>query len=180
MAPAPRGEMEVAIPGLRYDVLETTLGWVGVLTSGRGIRGMALPEPTPDEAVAHLGPEVRHAQLSPGAFSALHAKLERYFRGEPVTFDEPLDLEGAGAFFRAAWRACQGIPRGETRSYAWLAAQAGRPKAPRTAGQAMARNRIPIVIPCHRVVGSNGDLGGYGGGLDLKRQLLSLEKGRGS
>ena len=80
------------------------------------------------------------------------------------------------SFFLKAWAACQSIPRGETRSYAWLATQAGRPGALRAAGQAMAHNPIPILIPCHRVIGSDGSLYGYGGGLKLKQRLLDLER----
>ena len=88
-----------------------------------------------------------------------------------------LDLEDAPPFFAAAWEACRRIPPGETRSYRWLAAEAGRPLAARAAGQAMARNRLALVIPCHRVIGSDGDLHGYGaGGLAVKAQLLEIER----
>ena len=80
-------------------------------------------------------------------------------------------------FFRAAWEACLTIPRGETRSYAWVAAAAGSPGAFRAAGQAMARNRLAVVVPCHRVIGSDGGLHGYGGGgLDKKAKLLNMER----
>ena len=94
---------------------------------------------------------------------------------------QPLDLRDAPAFQRAAWSACMSIPYGQTRPYKWLAAQAGRPNAPRAAGQSMARNRLPLVVPCHRVVASNGALHGFGKGatqLDLKQRLLDLESGR--
>ena len=91
--------------------------------------------------------------------------------------EAPLDLSGAPEFFRRAWQACRSIPAGETRSYGWLAAQAGRPRAARAAGQAMARNPVPLVVPCHRVVGSDGHLRGFGGGLPMKAWLLSLDQG---
>ena len=79
----------------------------------------------------------------------------------------------------AAWDACRRIPPGETRSYAWLAQAAGRPLAARAAGQSMARNRLAMIIPCHRVIGSDGGLHGYGaGGLGVKARLLDMERAR--
>jgi O-6-methylguanine DNA methyltransferase len=90
--------------------------------------------------------------------------------------DIELDLAGTPPFFRAAWDACRNIPPGETRSYRWLAAEAGNPLALRAAGQAMARNRFSLIIPCHRVIASDGGLGGYGGGgLGVKAKLLQAE-----
>ena len=111
----------------------------------------------------------------PGAFEDFHVQLEEYFCGERREWDVRLDLGGASDFFRRAWEACRAIPCGETRSYRWLAEQAGNPRAARGAGQAMARNRVPLVIPCHRVIGSDGALHGFGGGLGLKERLLYLE-----
>ena len=88
-----------------------------------------------------------------------------------------IDLANASPFFIAAWEACSSIPPGETRSYQWLAEAAGSPRASRAAGQAMARNPLPLIIPCHRVVGSNGGLHGYGGGgVGVKARLLELER----
>jgi O-6-methylguanine DNA methyltransferase len=86
-------------------------------------------------------------------------------------------LTNCPPFFGAAWQACRRIPPGETRSYAWLAAAAGRPRAVRAAGQAMARNPWALIIPCHRVIGSDGGLHGYGaGGLKVKARLLEMER----
>ena len=98
---------------------------------------------------------------------------------EQAALDEiGLDLSGVTPFFSAAWNACRSIPPGETRSYAWLAAEAGSPLAMRAAGQAMARNRFSLIIPCHRVIASDGGLGGYGGGgLGVKARLLQMELG---
>ena len=162
---------------LYYAPLQTSLGWVGVLASDHGIRKLVLPTQSPQEAVEGLQPEARDAELSPDRFQELHTKLEALFSGEYAALDEqPLDLEDASPFFRRAWQACRTIPRGETRSYAWLAAQAGSPRAMRAAGQAMARNPVALIIPCHRVIGSDGGLHGYGGGLELKRLLLDAER----
>lgn len=102
--------------------------------------------------------------------------LDRYFDGEPVDFREiSVKIEVGTEFQKSVWDTIHQIPHGEVRSYQWIAEQIGRPKAVRAVGNATGSNPITIVIPCHRVIGSNGNLGGYGGGLELKRQLLSLE-----
>ena len=164
-----------------YDVVETPLGWMGLLASPTAIRRTTLPETSPEECVALLGHEAAEAQLTPERFEDLTALLALYFKGEPVTFDgQPIDVDDASPFLQAAWRACRSIPFGETRTYSWLAAQAGSPRAARAAGQCMSRNRLSIIVPCHRVVASDGGLGGFGKGardLDLKQALLDLEAG---
>ncbi|MCK4262862.1 MAG: MGMT family protein, partial [Dehalococcoidia bacterium] len=81
----------------------------------------------------------------------------------------------ASPFQRSVWDVCQSIPYGETRSYAWVAGKLGLPRAARAVGQALARNPVPIIVPCHRVIGSDGELVGFGGGMDLKRLLLRIE-----
>jgi methylated-DNA-[protein]-cysteine S-methyltransferase len=101
-------------------------------------------------------------------------QLHEYFRGERRSFDLKLAPRGT-EFQKACWRALQRIPYGETRSYADIAREIGRPAAVRAVGAANGANPIPIVIPCHRVVGSNGSLTGFGGGIETKRWLLALE-----
>jgi methylated-DNA-[protein]-cysteine S-methyltransferase len=90
-------------------------------------------------------------------------------------FDYPLDLTDATPFQRAVWAAMRTIPYGETQSYQWIARRIGRPRAARAVGNACGRNPVAIVQPCHRVVGYDGKLGGFSGGLDLKKALLKLE-----
>lgn len=162
---------------LSYDVFPTTLGWIAALASTRGLRRMAI-KTSPEQALDELGnTELAQASHEPSAIDDIRNRIEAYCGGEEGALDGiALDLEGAPPFFRAAWEACRAIPSGETRSYAWLAAAAGRPGAFRAAGQAMARNRLAVVVPCHRVIGSDGGLHGYGGGLDKKAQLLNLER----
>ena len=107
------------------------------------------------------------------AFAA--EQLREYLRGERKMFDLPLAPEGT-VFQKAVWSALQEIPYGQTRSYGEIAAQIGRPKACRAVGMANHCNPIPIFIPCHRVVGADGSLTGYAGGLECKRTLLDLER----
>lgn len=101
-------------------------------------------------------------------------QLREYFAGERQTFDIPLKLDGT-EFQVSVLKALQEIPYGETASYGDIARRIGRPKAVRAVGAANGRNPIPIVVPCHRVIGSTGDLTGFGGGLDTKEALLRLE-----
>ena len=113
-------------------------------------------------------------QLDDERFSAEHRQLEEYFSGTRTRFDFPLRLEGA-PFDQAVWNALQEIPYGNTASYGEIAARIGRPGRARAVGAANARNPIAIVVPCHRIIGANGKLTGYEGGLGAKRALLSLE-----
>jgi methylated-DNA-[protein]-cysteine S-methyltransferase len=101
-------------------------------------------------------------------------QLRSYFSGELHRFDLPLELGGT-EFQQNVWRALQTIPYGEIRTYGQIAAQIGAPRAVRAVGAANGRNPIPIVVPCHRVIGASGNLVGFGGGLDWKRFLLALE-----
>ena len=107
--------------------------------------------------------------------AAATAQLEEYFAGRRQEFDIPLDLTGT-EFQRAAWSALASVPFGETRSYRQQAEAIGRPKAVRAIGAANGKNPVPIVLPCHRIVGSDGSLTGYGGGLPIKVYLLNHEQ----
>ena len=160
----------------KYHIQELPSGWIGLVGSENGLTRVAL-KPTPQEVMEDLGAEAGEAEHDAEFFSETLARLERYSDGDLTALDEiELDLGDAPPFFRAAWSACRTIPPGETRSYRWLAAEAGNPRAVRAAGQAMARNRFVLIIPCHRVISSDGGLGGYGGGgLGVKAKLLQME-----
>lgn len=105
------------------------------------------------------------------------AELGEYFAGARKAFTVPLAPRGT-AFQQAVWNALAAIPYGETRSYGAIAKQVGNPKAARAVGMANNRNPLPVIIPCHRVIGTNGGMVGYGGGLPIKEALLALEKDR--
>jgi len=98
-----------------------------------------------------------------------------YFTGQRVDFPDRLDLSGATPFQRGVWQAARLIPYGETRSYAWVAGQIGKPKAARAVGQALGRNPLPLIVPCHRVLAADGGIGGFSGGVEMKKYLLAHE-----
>jgi methylated-DNA-[protein]-cysteine S-methyltransferase len=109
-------------------------------------------------------------------FADVHEQLDQYFAGERHEFDVQLDLVGNG-FELAVWDALLGIAYGETASYGEIATRIGAPSAARAVGMANGRNPVALIVPCHRVIGANGSLTGYGGGLERKRFLLELEAG---
>ena len=166
---------------LNYDVFETEAGWIGVVASAAGAVRSTMPMGSPDLCAVELGPALDVAAHDPVAVAPIARALGDFVYGRSLDLSGvAIDLADAPAFSRRAWEACRGIPPGETRTYAWLAARAGRAGAARAAGQAMARNRVPFLVPCHRVVASDGGLGGYGGGsraLEFKRWLLDRESG---
>ena len=111
------------------------------------------------------------------AYPEARAQLREYFAGERTRFEIPMQLDGTG-FQRTVWHELTRIPYGETISYGELARRIGRPDLARAVGTANGQNPIAVVVPCHRVIGANGKLVGYGGGLENKRRLLELESGR--
>ena len=162
---------------MKYHLFQVSAGWIGLIGSGNGLRRLSL-QPDPQDSLENLGPDLDRSENDPSFFTKEQECLERYFSGDTRALDEiELDFSGAPPFGRSGWKACRGIPAGETRSYAWLAVEAGSPLAVRAAGQAMARNRFALVIPCHWVIASDGDLRGYGaGGLKVKAELLNMEQ----
>lgn len=161
---------------MKFHICETELGWIGVVVSPAGLRATTLPSRSRDEALEQVLALGARDEASEGELGGLADRLRRYARGEAVAFPDALDFDGVSPFQRAVWEATRDIPRGQTCSYGELAARVGRPSAARAVGQAMARNRWPIVVPCHRVVASDGGLTGYGGGLDMKERLLRIEQ----
>ncbi|MDD2924299.1 methylated-DNA--[protein]-cysteine S-methyltransferase [Rhodoferax sp.] len=126
---------------------------------------------------AHL-PDLSACPVEPQQPVLLRAieQLTQYFAGQRRAFDLPLDLSCGTVFQQSVWRALQGIAPGSTCSYGALSAQIGRPAAVRAVGAAVGRNPLSIIVPCHRVIGANGSLTGYAGGLERKSALLQLEK----
>ena len=164
-------EVKVAI-----DSCQTAWGWMGIASSPGGLLALTLPQPTQESALKPLLERWGGQPHDDPRLDGLKRKLQRYFDGRRVLFDEPLDLREATVFQRRVWSVVRDIPYGETRSYSQIARQVGSPAAARAVGQALAANPLPIVVPCHRVIGGDGDLRGFGGGLDLKRRLLEMER----
>jgi methylated-DNA-[protein]-cysteine S-methyltransferase len=152
--------------------LESPLGQLRAFATDQGLRALLLPKNDVDSYP--LDPEpVEH--LKHPTFAGLARQLAEYFAGSRQQFDLPLDLVGT-EFQRLAWDALQTIPYGSTRSYSQQAAAIDRPRAVRAIGAANGRNPVSIIVPCHRVVGANGSLTGYAGGVDVKRFLLEHEQ----
>ena len=160
---------------LHYTAFDTDFGWVAIVSSEDGLLRLTLPHPTADGALASLTPLPSQPVTATSFFGDLPYRLQRYFGGQKVDFPDKLDLSWATPFQGAVWRLNCSVPYGETRTYGWIAKKLERPQSARAVGQAMARNHFPIVVPCHRVVGSDGSLVGFGGGLAMKRRLLALE-----
>jgi len=159
-----------------YTVFDTRLGWIAIVASEQGLCKLTLPQPAPDKALTLIGDMLPKAVASVSSFKELIAHIERYFEGEEVSFTDALDLRTSTTFQQEVWKATCTIPYGETRAYGWIAEQLGRPKSGQAVGKALACNPLPIIIPCHRVVGrARGSLGGFSGGLELKKRLLQLE-----
>lgn len=156
-----------------HAVIESPIGPLTLVTEDGKLTGlyMDVAGHEPDEVV--IGERIVVDDDS--VLSVAASQLSAYFAGELTSFDLPLSLEGT-AFQRTVWAGLRDIPYGETISYGELARRIGQPSASRAVGLANGRNPVSIVVPCHRVVGSDGSLTGYGGGLPRKRFLLALEQ----
>jgi methylated-DNA-[protein]-cysteine S-methyltransferase len=158
-----------------YDVVDSPVGPLFVAASDRGLAAISFrsdPEEQLDRLARIAGPRVLR---SPRSIDLARRELDEYFEGERRAFDLSLDLRGLPSFTISVLKQLARVPYGKTTTYGALAAKVGRPRAARAVGTVMNRNRIPIVLPCHRVVGASGDLVGYAGGIDRKVRLLELE-----
>jgi methylated-DNA-[protein]-cysteine S-methyltransferase len=160
----------------KYFIFGTELGYVGILGSAAGLRSTTLPQISERDVADQLSIREFSALSSEYFFGDLIERICGYYRGTQIDFPDKLDFSGATPFQSAVWRATQSIPYGETRSYGWVAGKIRRPGSYRAVGQALHRNPLSVIVPCHRVVGSGGQLVGFGGGLDLKHCLLELER----
>ncbi|MBB4688970.1 methylated-DNA-[protein]-cysteine S-methyltransferase [Amycolatopsis jiangsuensis] len=153
---------------MNHTVLESPVGPLTVVARDGALAGLYL------ERHRHQPDPATFGDRDDRPFTEVKRQLGEYFAGERTEFDLPLALRGT-PFQQTVWQQLTRIPYGETITYRELAEHIGRPGAFRAVGLANGRNPVSIVVPCHRVVGSNGDLTGYGGGVDRKRRLLELE-----
>jgi methylated-DNA-[protein]-cysteine S-methyltransferase len=155
---------------VRYDVFDSPIGELLVAQTDRGLARISyFPDGMEDTLARTFGSRVLRMPLD-----EIRRELDEYFEGRRESFDLPLDLRVA-PFQADVLHELARVPYGRTETYGGLAAKVGRPRAARAVGTVMHNNPIPIVLPCHRIVGANGSLTGYAGGLDVKRRLLELE-----
>ncbi|HEV8359971.1 MAG TPA: methylated-DNA--[protein]-cysteine S-methyltransferase [Candidatus Thermoplasmatota archaeon] len=160
---------------LRYAEFPSPVGRLWIAATAHGLAAIELGGSEADVVASWLRRFRRDVRRDDAAVQPYVAALEAYFAGARTKFHVPIDVLVGTPFQRKVWDALASIPYGETRSYKWLAGQVGQARGFRAVGLANGANPLPIVIPCHRVVNADGRLGGYGGGLDMKRALLRLE-----
>ena len=154
----------------QHTVIDSPYGPLTLVATDGALSGLYMTDQR------HRPPEETFGAPDDTPFGETIDQLKAYFAGELKEFDLPLRLDGT-PFQRTVWEQLRRIPYGETRSYGELADAIGNPKASRAVGLANGRNPLGIIVPCHRVVGANGSLTGYGGGLDRKKRLLDFERG---
>ncbi|TMB97663.1 MAG: methylated-DNA--[protein]-cysteine S-methyltransferase [Chloroflexi bacterium] len=169
---------------MRGTIFRTDWGWVGLAATERGVRAVVLPKAT-KRAVERELRRVANGNSTPtfvlppqggGKYlRAAHEAIIAYLQGRARTFDLPLDLDGQPSFRVKVWKVLQRIPYGRVRSYGWVARKVGKPQAARAIGGACGANPVPLLVPCHRVVAGDGSLGGFSGGVGVKKRLLRLE-----
>jgi methylated-DNA-[protein]-cysteine S-methyltransferase len=160
-----------------YDVVDSPIGPLLVGATSRGLCRISFdaegePNAELDQLARLFGPRVLRV---PARLDAVRRQLDDYFEGRRQSFELEVDLTGVPAFQQEVLRELALVPYAETATYGGLAKRVGRPRAARAVGGALNRNPVPIVLPCHRIVGASGSLVGYGGGLERKRALLDLE-----
>jgi methylated-DNA-[protein]-cysteine S-methyltransferase len=156
---------------LAFKIMESLVGKLKLVASDKGLVAVLWQNDRPSRTrLGELSEDDQHPVLLDA-----ERQLSEYFAGKRKEFEVPLDMRGT-PFQKNVWEALLAIPFGETRSYGQIAKQLGNPNATRAVGAANGRNPLPIIVPCHRVIGSSGSLTGFGGGLETKAQLLSLEQ----
>lgn len=162
-----------------YSIFTVDWGQMIAVWSDCGLWELSFPRPTVEMAMCDIATPLDNIRLNLGGdpmAEQLRLELNIYFRGFNTPFSVPIDWRGYTAFQTAVLKLTAKIPYGKVTTYGTISQQAGKPKAGRAVGGALNSNRTPIIVPCHRVVGSNGKLVGFGGGLDMKKALLMLEK----
>ncbi|MFZ5832025.1 MAG: methylated-DNA--[protein]-cysteine S-methyltransferase [Planctomycetota bacterium] len=179
-----RAAPSVEPQALELETFHTALGWMALLSRQEVVCQLVFGYPTSEAALTTLDRDLLvRAAARRGRTSGLARQLADFAEGAPIDFSSvAVDCGRSSAFHARVREICRQIPYGATRTYAAVAAAAGSPGAARAVGNCMARNRVPILVPCHRVVGSGGALGGFSapGGISLKQRLLSMEAGTGS
>jgi methylated-DNA-[protein]-cysteine S-methyltransferase len=160
-------------------VFRTLWGWIGIAASPRGVCAIVLPKPSRRAAERALCVQDvssnGHRALPNRLLRDAQAQVTAYLVGKRRTLDFPIDLSTGTSFQRRVWQTALRIPYGRARSYQWIASKVGGKRYARAVGNALGANPVPLIVPCHRVVAQDTSLGGFSGGLTVKRKLLDLE-----
>ena len=160
-----------------YTVFKNPIGLTGLIASSTGLLRIIYKLSNENSMENYLAQSTHgKSTKSPSEFKELIKQFLKYFKGNLKRFDFPLDLSLGTPFQQKVWKKLTTIPYGKTRSYKWIASAINNRHASRAVGNANGRNPLPIIIPCHRVIRENGELGGYTGGINIKRFLLNLEQ----
>ena len=163
---------------LAFDVVASPIGNLILTCTYKGVARIDFGEGREDQVLDRIAEELSPRLMRvPARTDQARRELDEYFSGSRRRFEVPVDLSSVQGFRRKILAAAKKIPYGRTASYTQMAAAAGNPRAVRAAGTALGKNPVPIIVPCHRVLRSDGTLGGYGGGLPKKELLLELEGG---
>lgn len=159
-----------------YSIFQTEHGFLGLVASKIGLQRLILFADNEDACKKEIARHYTGEMLrNEDYFGRLKERILKYLKAEKVVFVEKLDVRGATPFEMRVWEVVQSIPFGEVRTYDWVAKAVKDPLAWQAVGGALSRNRVPIVVPCHRVIKKDGDLGGFAGGPEIKRLLLKIE-----
>jgi len=173
-------EDKIVADATKYVIFNTKWGYFGLAAGSAGLLGTILPLPTAGQVKTHLLKNLPNPHYDSNLLKPLQQQIIAYFAGKTIDFSSniPLRLDGLSPFTKRVLSACRKIQPGRTLTYSQLAERTGKPRAARAVGTALAKNPIPLIIPCHRVVRSDGTPGGFTapGGTGLKRKLLNLEK----
>ncbi|MGD0551045.1 MAG: methylated-DNA--[protein]-cysteine S-methyltransferase [Sedimentisphaerales bacterium] len=165
---------------MKYTIFSTAWGYFGLVANKKGLIRTCLPHENRKTVEKCLLVGLDNPQFDKNLLKPLRKRIIAYFEGKPARFDTPLVLDSLSPFTRKVLTASRKIPPGKTVSYSQLAGMIGKPRASRAVGSALARNPIPLIIPCHRVIHSDGSLGNFSafGGTDTKKKLIALESNK--
>ncbi|MFB0551721.1 MAG: methylated-DNA--[protein]-cysteine S-methyltransferase [Phycisphaerae bacterium] len=165
---------------IKYTIFKTKWGYFGLASTEYALCRTQLPGPKPEKIKSLLLKNFHNPQLDKTFFKTLQEQITAYFEGAYINFsrDVPLVLDGFSSFGISVLTACRAIEFGQTITYGQLAEESGRPNASRAVGSTLAKNPLPLIIPCHRIIRNDGKLGGFSapGGVTLKKKMLELER----
>lgn len=164
---------------LHYTFYEVELGVGAIVFSNYGVKALFLPQKEKEAMKKEVLAKFPLVKFEEKTLIDLKDALSHYFRGQKITFDPDLDYSPFSPFEKGVFKIVENIPYGEIRTYQWVAENLRKPQASRAVGKALAKNPWPVVIPCHRIVNSDGTLGGFNAGVNWKKKLLKLEKAKG-